>query len=58
MDKKQGGLMIRKRAALFILLIFIIMLSGCETMKGAAGGAKKDFQALKKADQWMRDNLW
>jgi len=50
--------MIKKRAALFILLIFIIMLSGCETMKGAAGGAKKDFQALKKADQWMRDNLW
>lgn len=47
----------------------VIFVSGCETAKGAAKGvgavavgtaegAKKDWQAVKKADGWMRKNMW
>lgn len=57
----------------FLLFIFIILSSGCETTKGVAqgigqgigstvGGAAKDtqnlWQVILKADQWMKDNLW
>jgi predicted small secreted protein len=55
------------------LLLSFILLSGCETSKGAAvgmGGAvastasgvaedsKNLWQSILKADKWMRDNLW
>jgi predicted small secreted protein len=51
----------------------VILISGCETAKGAAEGitytaketgrgAVKDVAvvgvALKKADDWMKENLW
>ena len=62
MGKKIGGLMIKRTAIFFILSIFLILIGGCETIKGAfsgaADGAKKDWKAAKQADQWMRDNLW
>lgn len=57
MDKK-GGVMIKKSFAFFILAIFIGCLSGCETIKGAAEGATKDWATLKKADNWLQKNLW
>lgn len=59
-----------KRAAPFLLfIIFAAGIFGCETAKGAAKGAQADFQtasrgtancwqALLKADDWMRENLW
>jgi len=54
--------MSKKGAALFILFVFLILMAGCETLKGtfqgAAEGAKKDWQTACKADQWIRDNLW
>ena len=54
--------MIKKGNALFILFIFLVLISGCETIKGAftgAGdGARKDWEAAKKVDDWMRKNLW
>ena len=57
--------MLRKALALFILSLFLFMLQGCETMKGAASGMKKDWVAvekawgkLKEADAWMQKNLW
>jgi len=54
--------MIKKGTACFILSLFLILISGCETLKGgvqgATGGAKKDWEAAKRADEWMRKNLW
>ena len=56
-----------------VLLLAIPLLAGCETCKGAATGvgvtavgtaqgATKDtqnfWQAMLKADNWMRKNLW
>jgi predicted small secreted protein len=63
MGQKEGSVnMTKKGLAFFVLLVFIILISGCETIKGAgqgaADGAKKDWQTLKKADAWMRKNLW
>jgi hypothetical protein len=66
MDKKQGGRMIKRNAIFFILSIFLVLTFGCNTIKeafkgtatGVAAGTKKDWEAAKKADQWMRDNLW
>jgi predicted small secreted protein len=57
MDKK-GGEMTRRAVLLFILLAFVISLSGCHTVKGAAEGAKQDYEDAQKADAWMRKNLW
>ena len=54
--------MIKKGSVLFILFIFLVLISGCETIKGAftraSNGAKKDWQAAKSVDGWMRKNLW
>lgn len=58
-----------KKSVILALVAFVLLISGCETTKGfvdglgAAGssiaeGAKKDWNALQKADGWMRDNLW
>ena len=44
------------------LVIFAVLISGCNTVKGAAGGAasgaKQDVESVKKADGWMKKNLW
>jgi predicted small secreted protein len=48
----------KKVFVLPVLLLVLILFTGCETIKGAAEGAKKDWQALEKADDWMRKNLW
>lgn len=61
--------MIKKTVLLFMFVVFIITVSGCETVKGALKGgiegAKKDWKtakdtgtALMKADEWMQKNLW
>lgn len=54
--------MIKKCLALIGVFAYIILVSGCGTIKGAAEGAavgaKEDWEALKNADQWFRDNLW
>ena len=61
--------MIKKATLLFMFIVFIITLSGCETVKGAfkggIEGTKKDWEnakgagaALMKADDWMQKNLW
>jgi predicted small secreted protein len=61
MDKK-GVRMINRAFLLFILLAFVISIGGCNTVsgaaKGAAEGAKKDYEAAKKTDSLMRENLW
>ncbi len=51
------------------LLVGIILISGCETAKGAVygvgctvEGAAKDIEglggAIIKADNWLKENLW
>ncbi len=57
MDKKEARV-IRKGMAFSIILIFIALISGCETLKGAYAGAKKDLESAKQIDEWMRKNLW
>lgn len=36
---------------LFIGLVVVLALSGCETCKGFG-------RDIKNADEWMKDNLW
>jgi len=59
----------KKAALVFILLIFVIAVYGCQTVKGACKGgtegASKDWESRKgliaqimKADDWIRENLW
>ena len=50
--------MIKKGFLVLLAGIFLLLASGCETVKGAADGAKKDLKNAKTTDQWMRDNLW
>ena len=40
------------------LYLLLVVLSGCETVKGAAEGFCRDWQNAKKVDDWMRKNLW
>lgn len=50
--------MIKKATVFLVFSVFLIFIGGCETIKGAFEGAKKDWQAAKKTDDWMRENLW
>jgi len=54
--------MLKKRVLLFAVSIFLILIAGCETTKGAckgaAEGAEKDWESMKKADEKMREVLW
>jgi len=59
-----------KKSFLLVILFAFVSLSGCCTVAkgtvGAAGGlaqgakegAKDDCNAIKKADTWVKDNLW
>jgi predicted small secreted protein len=54
--------MMKKAVMFLVLAAAMIAFSGCNTISGAAKGAKegmkKDAQAFKKSDQWMQENLW
>ena len=62
--------MLRKALILGALTVFVFLVSGCGTLfKGTGGlaqgfsqgvkeGAKEDWAWIKKADSWMKDNLW
>jgi len=45
---------------LLIIVLFGLMaiFQGCNTLKGAAEGAKEDWKDLNKADGWIKENLW
>lgn len=55
-----------KKGFVLALLAWLLFLGGCETTKGLVGGvaggvsegAKKDWAALKRVDNWMRENMW
>lgn len=52
--------MVKKIRGAFVVfsLLNMLLLFGCETIKGAGEGMKKDWESAKKADGWMQDNLW
>ena len=54
--------MIKKGAIFFILSVFLILVSGCETLggaaKGASEGAKTDWDNAKQLDKKMQEVLW
>jgi len=50
--------MIKKTVLLLSLIVFTISLIGCNTVKGAAAGAKQDWEDAKKLDEQMRKTLW
>lgn len=45
-------------ALLLAAITCVLFLTGCETVKGAGEGAKKDFENAQKVDGWLQDNLW
>jgi len=55
-------MMERRLAMVLILLAFVILIAGCETVQyalsGASDGLQQDWASLQEADAWMRDNLW
>ncbi len=61
--------MIKKSFLVIILFIFLFLVSGCTIVKGIGGacvgtvggaseGFKDDVSFIKKADNWVKDNLW
>lgn len=52
----------KKGIVIFILPLLFILISGCETIKGAFGGAtdgaRRDWEQARRIDDWMRKNLW
>jgi len=48
----------RKFLALVMLALFVGLLAGCGTCKGAVDGFKQDWASLKRADRWVQKNLW
>lgn len=51
--------------SLLLLLVVVLALQGCETLKGAREGFARDIQRyqqkedpLHKADAWMREHMW
>jgi predicted small secreted protein len=59
-------MIVKKIALLSVLFSFAILSGGCETTKGVVTGvaegvpkdAKNTWQGIKKADTWMKENLW
>ncbi|MDD5004912.1 MAG: hypothetical protein PHS93_00185 [Candidatus Omnitrophica bacterium] len=48
-----------KRASLsFVLLAMVLFFAGCETLKGAAQGLKKDWDNWTKYDKEFQRALW
>ncbi len=55
-------MMTKKYAMLLVLFVFLVLIAGCETVKGgiigAAEGFQRDWKNFEKTDAWMRKNLW
>jgi len=48
----------QKKGCVFVFLVFILALQGCETIKGASEGFKKDWKDLQKVDSKLEKDLW
>ncbi len=52
--------------SLVVLVLCVIIMSGCETTKGMTKGLAKDIkdtsvgisQVISQSDDWIRKNLW
>ena len=50
-----------KKIRLLVIGVFIFSifgLYGCQTVKGAWNGMKKDFAFVGEADDWTQKNIW
>jgi len=43
---------------IIVLFGLMVLLQGCNTLKGARDGFKKDWTELNAADGWLKENLW
>jgi len=45
---------------MLIIIFFglMVLFQGCNTVKGATDGFKKDWKDLNVADGWIKENLW
>ncbi len=50
--------MIFKKMFIAVFLLEFTTIVGCETVKGAGEGAKKDWQNAQELDAKMRQELW
>lgn len=41
-----------------VLVVAALLVSGCETAKGFAKDSSNLWNYLKKADDWVTENLW
>ena len=48
----------RKSILWMFVFVFVLLSSGCGTGRGLVRGISEDYQALRKADKWFRENLW
>ncbi len=63
------GMMFKKLFLFGIFFVFAFLVSGCTLVKGTGGavvgcaqgaseGFKEDVGFVKKADNWVKENLW
>ncbi len=54
--------MVLRKKMLLIILLSVLALQGCATLKGAATGAvagfKQDMQTAERIDSWMQEHMW
>jgi len=43
---------------IIVLFGLMVLFQGCNTLKGAKNGFKKDWNDLNKADGWIKENMW
>jgi len=48
----------KKKAWFLFFLALLFFIYGCNTLSGTAEGMKKDWEAARKIDDWMRKNMW
>jgi len=54
--------MVLRKKMILVILLSVLALQGCATLKGAAAGAsagfKEDMEAVKRLDSWMHEHMW
>jgi predicted small secreted protein len=52
----------KKGLFLVVIAVIVVTAQGCETLKGAGRGVKKDAENLgmsvQEADDWLQEHLW